>query len=473
MKAPNIELSRISKLLVDRYKKTTEEALIHRQQYGVTLRCGPDVERSYTLQVAVLTAANIANKCFPGAVRARLEGGLAEAPLLIWPSLKQTLGHALACLLGPDAFDDRTGHEQEGRALIFGEVHPTMDSLRVTFDGWVAKVGPAHSEDRLREREYCPLSGVLAAALAISELFLSFAEISIEASRRTVGLSLWRPDLDIMDASAIGIPVEFLPRDLWALGLGHLGNAYLWSLSTMPYADPSAVEIVLNDFDKIEPANTETGLIFRAKDVGCYKTRVCSDWLEARNFRTRLVERRFDSAFRCRDDEPRLAFCGFDLNGPRRDLARARFNRVIESGLGGTADNFDTISLHTLPNPRKAEEIWRDPAPEEEEKRIKHQHLLARENPAYSHLGRDDCGRIDLAGKSVAVPFVGAAAASFVVAEAIKLLHGGPGYANIKIVLADPNRRSVQTAGDYGAKDFAGLTYCDAKTDWDTSRENL
>ena len=251
MKSTDIELSRISKLLVDRDESTTEEAFVRRQQYAVTLRCGPDVEKSYTLQVAVLTAANIANKCFPGAVRVALDDGLAEAPLLIWPSLKQTFGQALACLLEPEALIDRTGHEQGGPALIFGSARPTKDSLRVTFDGWVAKVGPAHSEARLPEREYCPLSGVLAAALAISELFLSFAEISIEASRRTVGLSLWRPDLDIIHPSAIGIPVEFLPRDLWVLGLGHLGNAYLWSLSTMPYPDPAAAEIILNDFDKI------------------------------------------------------------------------------------------------------------------------------------------------------------------------------------------------------------------------------
>jgi hypothetical protein len=459
----DIKLSRISKLLVDLDERTTQEALIRRQQYAVTLRCGPDVAKSHTLQVAVLTAATIANKCFPGAVQVALDGGLAEAPLLIWPSLKETLGQALACLLGPRALARRTGPEQEDHALIFGGARPTEDSLLVTFDGWVVKVGPSHSEDRLPEREYCSLSGVLAAALAVSELFLSFAEINVMAGRRTVGLSLWRPDLDIVDPSAVGIPVEFLPRDLWVLGLGHLGNAYLWSLSTMRFSDPAAAEIILNDFDATEPENVETGLLFHAADVGHYKTRVCSNWLEARGFRTRLVERRFDSNFRCRADEPRLAFCGFDLNAPRRDLATARFDRVIESGLGGTADNFDTISLHALPNPRGPEEIWPDPTPEEKAKRNERQQLLARKNPAYSHLGGDECGRFDLAGKSVAVPFVGAAAGSLVVAEIIRLLHGGPAYTDIKLVLADLNRRFAHTAGNYGAKDLAGLTYCEAR----------
>src|SRR2546427_306048 len=94
--------SRISKLFVDRDETDIEVALARRQQHTVILRCGEDVARSYTLQVAVLTAANIASRCFPGAVRIVLPPGLAEAPLLVWPSLKQTFGQALAALLGPN-----------------------------------------------------------------------------------------------------------------------------------------------------------------------------------------------------------------------------------------------------------------------------------------------------------------------------------------------------------------------------------
>ncbi|MGD0021268.1 MAG: ThiF family adenylyltransferase [Smithellaceae bacterium] len=456
MKTLNTGLSRISKLFIDRDETAMEDALIRRQHYAVTLRCGRDVEKSKTLQVALITAANIASKCFPGAVRVVLEETSKETPLLIWPSLKLTFSQALACLLGPQVQVDAKSHKNGDHDIVFGDAQPIEGSLRVTFDGWVGKVGPTDSVERLPEREYCSLSGVVAAALAISELFLSFAEISVEASRRAVGLSLWRPELDVMHPEAIGVPLEFLPRDMWVLGLGHLGNAYLWSLSMLPYRDPKAVEIFLNDFDKIEPENVETGLIFNSQDVGRYKTRVCSDWLEKRKFRARLVERRFDADFRCQDDEPRLALCGFDSNSPRRDLANSRFLRVIESGLGGTVNNFDTISLHTLPNVRKPEEIWPDPNKEEMDKGIQ---ALARKNP-YLGLAAEECGRFDLAGKSVAVPFVGAVAASFVLAEIIRLLHRGPAYTNIKLILADLDRRFAQTTRNYDPNDFVGLTYC-------------
>jgi len=89
--------------------------------------------------------------------------------------------------------------------------------------------------------------------------------------------------------------------------------------------------------------NFETGMTFTITDTGALKMRVCSKWLEARGFRTRIIERPFDSHFRCRTVEPqielRLALCGFDSNPARRDLAAAGFERVMESGLGGTAES--------------------------------------------------------------------------------------------------------------------------------------
>jgi hypothetical protein len=140
--------------------------------------------------------------------------------------------------------------------------------------------------------------------------------------------------------------------------LGHLGQAYLWAMGTLPYLERESTQIILNDFDKVAPANIETGLLLGTGHVGSYKTRACSNWLERRGFNTRLIERRFGPDFLCDSTEPRLALCGFDSNIARQSLESAKFDRVVECGLGGAAHNFDTINLHTLPNPRTVSDLW-------------------------------------------------------------------------------------------------------------------
>jgi len=461
MNSPNVLLSRISKLLVDGSQLSVKYALERRERFAVTLKCGADVGRSRTLQMAVLTAANIASRCFPRAVKIVLDESLRDARLLVWPVIESTFGTAVADSVGQENLEVVGSSEISGRVLLFGGTPPVSGALRVTFDGWIAKVVPAASDDRLPERQYCTLSGILAGALAVSEVFLSFAELNIMAGRRVVGLSLWRPDLPITDPDAVGVQVEFLPSNLWVLGLGHLGNAYVWALAALPYANADAPEIYLNDFDKVEPENFETGMIFKLADEGTLKTRVCSRWLEARGFRTRLIERPFDSNFRCRTVEPQLepglALCGFDSNPARRDLATAGFLHVIESGLGGTKDNFETISFHTLPNARSVQELWPDLNAEENDAQRLYLDRIARENPAYSALSIDPCGRAELAGKSVAVPFVGATAATLVLADAIRLFHDGPAYTDIKMSLSDLDRRFARTTRNYSPQDFAGI----------------
>jgi len=466
MEIPVDRFSRISKLLVDRDETTIEAALERRQHYKVTLWCGGDVAQSYTLQLAVLTAANIATRCFPGAVRIALKPSLAEAPLLLWPCLGWTFEQALTSIIGPAALAEHDTNI-EAHAVVFGDANTPARALRATFDGWIAKVGPATTVTRLQEREYCSLSGILAGAFAIAELFLDFAEVSIEATRRAVALSLWRPDLPVCDPRAIGLPMEFLPRDFWTLGLGHLGNGYLWAAATLPYPDPRKAEIYLNDYDKVEVDNVETSLLLAADNIGQYKTRACGTWLEKRGFRTRFIERPFDGYFRRRENEPvepGLALCGFDSNPARRYLATAKFIRVVECGLGGTPNNFDTISIHTFPNPRSAGELWPDPSPDEIARTRDHDERMVRENPAYVPIDADECGRYNLAGKAIAVPFVGAIAATLVVAETIRLFHGGQTYTDIKMSMANIEARTARTDGKYTAQDFAGLRYSSAQT---------
>lgn len=458
-----MRLSRISKLFVDRDDMKVREALLRRQNHSVTLICGLDVAESYTLQLAVLTAASLAARCFPGAVRVALDDRLSASPLLLWPTLQLTLGQALSEIVGVRGLSSCHDLSSDHGTLVFGDATAPKRALRVTFDGWIAEIGPATTVDRLPERGFCALAGLLSASLAVSEIFMSFAEISVEATRRSIAVSLWRPDADVHDPAAQGVPIQFLPKELWLLGLGHLGNAYLWALGALPYRDTREIEIFLNDFDRVDPENIETGLLYTDAVCSRYKTRVCSAWLEERGFRTRIVERRFDEDFRCQADEPQLALCGFDKNPARRSLATANFDRVIESGLGGMADNFDVLTVHTLPNARPATELWPDPPSEEEAVEVKRLTQVAQDSTAYAALEPDECGRFNLAGQSVAVPFVGTAAASFVLAETVRLFHDGPAYPDLKLRLATPSELRATSCGTYAAQNVAQLPYSKSK----------
>ena len=455
MSDENPNLSRISKLFADRDSLPTEEGLRRRQQFAVTLVAGTDVAASYMLQLSVVTAAKIAVRCFPGAVCVALPAPVDSASTLLWPDLQDrpSFGALLGRIVGTRNVVPDRDDLPHGSVLLFGDTPEIAGALRVTFDGWVAMTGPVSRVARLPERPHCSLAGILAAALAVSELFLSFADVSLEATRRTGALSLWRPDLDPSHPDAIGPVVEWLPSQAWVLGLGHLGNAYLWALGTLPYERANAARIFLNDFDSVEVENIETGLLFTQADLKRTKARTCAAWLERRSFRTRLLERRFDSHFRCQHDEPRLALCGFDSNLPRRELASAEFAQVLESGLGGTSNNFDTVSLHVLPNPRCVRELWPDQSEEEEKRREAYQDRMAQENEAYARSGLDECGRFEFAGKSIAVPFVGATAGCFVVAEALRLFHGGPAYTEVKLRLGTFETHCLPRRCSYGPED--------------------
>jgi hypothetical protein len=93
-------------------------------------------------------------------------------------------------------------------------------------------------------------------------------------------------------------------------------------------------------------------------DVGRRKARVISNWLEARGFNTMLEERRFGDWTRRAPDEPGIALCGVDNALARTALEKAGFDLVIEAGLGAGPHAFRSISLHSLPATRTAEQLW-------------------------------------------------------------------------------------------------------------------
>lgn len=426
-------LSRIDKLFMDRSATLPDVSRSLRAKQGLHVKVGEDMKNSYGLQLALLTVVNLGAKCFAGEATVYATADLWLTPCLVPVVRATTIGDAIIELGGKISVCNSL--PQKVRHLMIGNAEYDSNTVRVTYDGWSIAVGPAGEVPRMDERPYCPLASIAAAAIAVGEVFAEFAGISITATRRVITLSLWRPDLPSGHADSAGEQILELPRALGVFGLGHLGQAYLWGLASLRYPCPNNATFLLCDDDVVEEANVETGALLTLADAAQPKTRVVAKWLEERGFSTKLLERKVDSNFRCTADEPVIALSGFDNNHPRQWLSTSGLKAIFDSGLGGEVHNFDTIAFHSWPNPRKASDIW--PLETDEESGARETRMRKIEqtanNEAYLALGGNDCGRLLIAGKSVAVPFVGAVASCIVLAELLKTVNGGPTFSDLKL----------------------------------------
>ena len=273
------------------------------RSYRLAVLIGPELATSPAHQASLLTIVNTGRRAMLGGV---VVVGALDVPLLVpIPGCAQ-LSEAVEHLGGLRVSETPAGVP----TLILGDAtaisEPGCISLAVTFENWRGGVIPTSDGRRLGEAGAIATAAVLAGALGVSEIFQHLRGNPM-AGRRSVGLSLWSPGHLEWETAPTGPASLVLPSRLWLIGLGHLGQAYLWTLGLLPYNTPGDVKLVLQDFDRLTPANDSTSLLTNAKNIGEQKTRAMAEWAEARGFRTRLVERAFPGGIAIADDEPRLA----------------------------------------------------------------------------------------------------------------------------------------------------------------------
>lgn len=387
-------------------------------------------------QAAVLTIVNCGRRALLGGVSV---AGELEVPLrLSLPGLGPTLGASVVALGGALAKEPPAG----APLLILGAAPAALPELALTvvYDGWRAGVVPADEQPPFANSAEDVLAAMVAGALGVSEIFQNFRGHQLSARRR-VGLNLWRPDERAWEVSRPG-PTGFVaPSRLWLIGLGHLGQAYLWALGLLPYARPEEVELTLQDFDRLALSNDSTSPLTNGTLLGEPKVRAMADWAEQRGFKTRMIERRFAGDIKLQPDDPRVALCGVDNGAARALLEDCGFDLVVEAGLGAGPEEYLAMRLHCFPGCQKARDLWRD-----DEKVAA---PSTRHAPAYDKLGReglDECGLVSLASRTVGAPFVGTVAAGLVIAELLRRLNGAGGVDVLDLTLRDLVSREVVAA---------------------------
>ena len=410
------------KLLVDSGEcATIEEAISTFAGYGIRLVLADGVADSPGQQIIALTAINTAARSFQGNVHITAPPNLVlTAPGFEGMPLSE---FALQVGVNPHCVPAEAWPE-----IWVGESHgcPSKGALTPWASGWAFGVGPMTTVLNPSDLAVFAPACVAAGALAVSEAFSMLRRDNPYAGRRALSFSLWSMNPGV-DQPAKGT-VTPLDSGLWLVGLGHLGQAYCWTLGLM--ADLVQGPIVLQDVDTVTASTITTSVLSTPADIKRKKTRIVSGWMEDHGFDTRLVERRFDAAMRVAPGEPTTALFGVDNPAARRACEGAGFSLVLDAGLGSGYKDFRSMRVRAFPGASAADKIW---AGEE--------HVSGPMAPAYEALlaeGKDPCGVTTLATRAVGAPFVGCYAAALLVSELFRRRSGQRGNSVIDASLRNP-----------------------------------
>ena len=391
-----LEFSRLAKLLVDAEGITLAEA--NERLSRLRLEIVVHDARSVAAQNALLTSVAVGHRTFVGGVRFRLDD---DPPLVTSLPIEGPNLVEAARRVGATDF----AGEVAARIVIGGTAVQGEPAVYTWWEGWNAGASD-------KPRHCCegdnPLSGIVAGAAAVARCF---GQTRAQEMASTTDVDLWPSD------GTTGRPTfaeTYFPKAIWLLGLGNLGQAFLWSLAALPYSSPAEVLLVLQDRDKISPENWGTSILVASGEYRSYKTAVGERWGQARGFDIRRCDRWLDAHQRQAGDEPALALCGFDSFDARLLLDEVGFDVIVDSGLGRDATNFDRFRTTVLDRDHSAK-----------------RHFAGQEASAKAPvrdygrlLDTDACGAAMFEGVAIAAPYVSAIAGAVAIARLIAICSG-------------------------------------------------
>ncbi len=378
-------LNRTMKLAMDDGRvQSYQEAVALFSSFRLRLQVAPGFTSSPGVEAAVLTLLRAGPKTFLGGIE--LFGPLDEPCTLAWFAGKPLGDVAVEC--GVNISVDPCAHLP---TICVGPGTATADGfwigLRVRSDGFGLTPDMSFSSTVESSVE----AGVAGAGAALNQAFQHIYRKAPQAGQREITFNL--PFQRRLAA----------PRNQWVIGLGHLGQAYLWTAMLQGRElHPSVVK--LTDDDRVSASSLSTCLLVDAADVGRQKVEAVAVRLEALGVKVQRDPVRLNMDAGPVDSAHPLCIVAVDNLTLRRSLDRVHGACLLEAGIGDGTDGFTRVQAHAFPGTRMARDIWTGEDP-------KASRVVDISKPAYRSLleeSGDECGTTLVAGRSVATPFVGA-----------------------------------------------------------------
>jgi hypothetical protein len=378
-------LNRTVKLAMDEGRvQSYQEAIELFRSFRIRLLVAPGFSSIPGVEAAVLTLLRAGPKTFLGGVE--LVGPFDERCTLAWFANKSLGDVATEC--GVSVSQDA---EVYLPTICVGLGAAATDGfwlgLVVEADGFMLtpNVSSMSPDDGSVE------AGVAGAGAALNQAFQHIYRKAPQAGQREVTFHF--PMTDRQGAQ----------RDQWVVGLGHLGQAYLWTMMLKGgEARPALVR--LTDDDKVSTSSLSTCLLIDAADVGSKKVNAVATRLMRLGVKVKRDPARVNLDAGSVTSAQPLCVVAVDNLALRKSLDRIDGAVVLEAGVGDGVDGFTRVQAHVFPGRRLARDIWAGEDP-------KASRTVDISRPAYRSLleeSGDECGTTLVAGRSIATPFVGA-----------------------------------------------------------------
>ncbi|MCX6238804.1 MAG: ThiF family adenylyltransferase [Bacteroidia bacterium] len=430
--------NRVAFAIAEKYDIDIEEAINKMNDTSIWIMADESITNSYSKQVAFLTAVNIAHRVFLGGVNCLLP---ANTPNLL--KLESQYFNDLVSQNG-GIITDKNPSRQAIKILI-GIVCYDDQCIESASSGWRGGVN-FNNQDRVvfpDSNNKISLGPIASASLACYYAFCKAYQLNSDGIDLTIGISLWNLNAakEWFNDENDGPNNVYLPRNIWTLGLGHLGQAYLWTLGLMPFNIPNETLFLLQDADIVEPENIGSQVLCSEQNIGRPKTRACMIFLENLNFKTQIVEKPFiwgDS------EQDWMKIYPFLLNGvdnikTRKSINKDSLKLFLDGATNGKFDLFDSFTMKNISNIEKnISMIW----PKEEENDV-----IFLKNLYQKYEKTHLCGK--LANIGISTPFVGLFGSTIIISELLRSLNQGIRYSIVTFQLRDLSSMEAIECGVY------------------------